>query len=205
MIKWAELFPIESLGPLAGGALIWFGANYFVLAPNVIGPRLVERYYAPACRAAVARGVTEYQQERQTLRTAAEATFQVKRAEIRERIIGAIRGQLGQWGGGRNPFGDMIEQRVIAAAQPAIRSAEADAWNALDAGLRQHEREAQAGITHKTPAAFCGCAVAAGMGERIDLATYTASLRLYAPDTVERLQNGSIASRAPECGKPPVA
>lgn len=205
MIKWGELFPVESLGPLAGGALLWFGANYFVLAPNVIGPRLVERYYAPACLATVRRGVAEYQQERQTLQSEATAAFQVKRAEIHARIVGMIRGRLSQWGGGRNPLGDLIEREAIAAAQPAIQSAEADAWNALDAGLRQREREAQAGIIHKTPAAFCGCAVAAGMGERIDLATYTASLRLYAPDTVERLQNGSIASRAPECGKPPVA
>jgi hypothetical protein len=71
--------------------------------------------------------------------------------------------------------------------------------------MQTEEREARAGILHATPAAFCGCVVDEGlMKDRFQLAAHTASLRLFTPDGVRRLQDGTIFNDARACGRPPV-
>lgn len=220
MTDWKELFPVEGIAPLIGGILLWFGVNYLFIAPEIIGPRLAEKYYLPACQSAVAEGRQARQRHIADLIKRGEIAMaqaaQVAQQQAQQRAQQATGTMFGMLFGGR-PESDAFMQRYGGQMQgwadrqsaPAVGMAVQQqidqARRAFTQQMQTEEREARAGILHATPAAFCGCVVDEGlMKDRFQLAAHTASLRLFTPDGVRRLQDGTIFNDARACGRPPV-
>ena len=223
MQDWKELFPIESIAPLVGGAALWLAFNYFFLAPEVLGPRLAEKYYQPACLAAVASGRQSFQQEMQQARENGLAQIQRTMQEVSREVAGAAQAQIGAGLGmlfGGRPGSDRFMQRhgetlnqwagqaVAPHLQQALNQRFANERAALDRVLQTRQREAEQGVVHRAPAPFCGCVVSEGMAqglaEGLDLAAFTSTLRLYKPRVIRQLDDGSRIQATTTCGKPPL-
>ena len=220
MSDWRELFPVEGIAPLLGGILVWFGLNYLFIAPEIIAPRLAERYYFPACQSAVAEGRQARQRYVVELVKRGEAALaqaaQMAQQQAQQRSQQATGTVLGMLFGGRpgsdefmSRYGAQMQGWAAQQAAPAVGMAVQQQVEpqrrAFMQQMQAEEREARAGIIHATPAAFCGCVVEEGlMKDRFQLAAYTASLRVFTPDGVRRLQDGTIFNDARACGRPPV-
>lgn len=220
MSDWRELFPVEGIAPLLGGILVWFGLNYLFIAPDIIAPRLAARYYLPACQTAVAEGRQARQSHVARLIQQGEAALQqaaqMAQQQAQQRSQQATGTVLGMLFGGRpgseeflNRYGGQMQgwaaQQSAPAVGMAVQQQVEQQRRAFIQQMQTEEREARAGIVHATPAAFCGCVVEDGlMKDRFQLAAYTASLRVFTPDGVRRLQDGTIYNDARACGRPPV-
>ena len=204
MIDVSEWFPVEAIYPMLGGAAIWFGINYAVLAPDVIGPRLAERYYLPACearvedaRASYAEAVTEKVQsfEEQLKARASNARAAGQRQmdsmfgtdEYGQALKNLITG-----------FGAVDVDGITGAAMGMELDKQRASFRAGLAADIERDRESQ---KFDGAGAFCGCNVAEGFSNRVDLAAYTASFRIYTPRMIEQLEDGTFFDA---CGKPPV-
>ena len=210
MIDWKELFPLDALMPLLGGALIWFGLNYLVIAPTVLGPRLAETYYMPACIAAVASGKTVAAQKL----VAADTAFAAGLEDYRKRAAaavsqGAAQGLAMLFGGyGKegqaflNTYGNQLGGMTSGPAKMAIEQ-EVQKQRAQYAVQRRAMIEAlQAKVRFSGSESFCGCNVTQGYADRVQLAAFTSTLRLYKPENIAQLERGEIIGEA--CGAPPV-
>ncbi|MBN9314159.1 MAG: hypothetical protein J0I99_00305 [Devosia sp.] len=208
-----DFLPIEALAPLLGGLLLWFGFNYLVLAPNVITPRLTEKYYVPACIASVSAGrkaAAERLEKDEKEYVAKLNNWMVEQsAQLKARAGNALQKFFGMYGKeGQaylqqhgNALGGLVEGGVNSVA-PVILEQGQKALTDWRSG-RQKEINAARGLQkHADPAAFCTCNVAAAMGDNVELALYTSSLRLLKPKKVRELENGHVFEV--ECGKAPV-
>lgn len=220
MVKWAEFFPLESLGPFLGGALLWFAANYLVIGPEIIGPRLAQRYYLPACQAAVQDGRRERAEHIRTLRQRAEEQLQAAMQEAARQVQGQVQsgvgGVLGSLFSGYGREGQQFLQRyggqmnswMNGMTAPVLQQQMQQRYQAARAALAQQfeeqEREARRGILHPTPAGFCGCIVSEALDDRMELAAFTASLRLYTPAGIRRLKDGTALTGPGPCGSAPL-
>ncbi|NKE48775.1 hypothetical protein HB662_28680 [Roseomonas frigidaquae] len=221
MFKLDEFFPVESIGPFIGGALIWFAANYLFIGPDIIGPRLAAKYYMPACTAAVTDGRRVRAEQVATARRESEAQLQIMMQDLARQagsqaqaqlggILGTILDGYGREGAAfRNRYGGQMDGWLGGLMAPALRAQLQQRYqqerSALAALFDREEREARRGIVHATPAQFCGCVVSEGLKDRIELATFTATLRLYTPQTIRRLEEGTmVQSTTPACGSAPI-
>lgn len=209
----SELFPIESIGPLIGGVLLWFGLNYLFIGPELIGPRLAAKYYMPACMAAVTEGRTAFQSETASLREAFISKQTALAQGLQQQQQQAATGLFGMMLGGR-PGSDEFFRRhgrtvegwsnsVAGMGTPAIAERLRAEQRAFEEQLAARDREARKGVIYSTPAQFCGCVVAEGLKERVDLAAFTATLRLYTPPAIRRLEEGAMLHDAKACGTVP--
>lgn len=204
MIDVSEWFPVEAIYPMLGGAAIWFGINYAVLAPDVIGPRLAERYYLPACearvedaRASYAEAVTEKVQSFEEQLRARASNARAAGQRQMDSMFGtddygqALRNLL-------TGFGAVDVDGITGAAI----GMELDKQRAsFRAGLADDIERDQARQKFEGAGAFCGCNVAEGFSNRVDLAAYTASFRVYKPRMIDQLEAGAFFE---PCGAPPV-
>lgn len=208
MFDWRDFFPVDALAPLIGGLLLWFGVNYLVLAPNVIGPRLAEKYYTPACLASVEAGRTAL-----TEKFAAADAAWLERAERTSRELrqqysggGGIFGSfLGLYGAEGQQFiqkhGDTLNQWGSGPLNQAISQGISSARAEYDAKRSAEIAELRRSQRHTDAAGFCGCNVAAGMSDKLDLALFTSTVRLYKPAGIADLEAGRVFD---QCGAVPV-
>ncbi|SFJ62062.1 hypothetical protein [Aerobium aerolatum] len=208
MIDWRDFFPVDALAPLIGGLLLWFGVNYLVLAPNVIGPRLAEKYYTPACLASVEAGRAELAQ-----RFAAADAEWLERAEKNSREIrqkysgsgGVFGGIIGMYGAEGQRFmqkhGNTLSQWGSGPLEQAISQGLAEARAQYDAKRKAEIDELRRAQRYSDAPAFCGCNVAAGMSDKLDLALFTSTVRLYKPAGIADLEAGRVFD---QCGTAPV-
>jgi hypothetical protein len=211
----SELFPIQSIGPLIGGAILWFALNYLYIAPDLIGPRLAAKYYLPACMAAVQDGRQGHQNEVASLKQAFAKQQEELAQSLQQQMQQGVAGMFGMMLGGRpgseaffRQHGKTVEgwgNTVTAMGSPAIGERLRTEQRAFETQLAAREREAKKGIIYTAPAQFCGCVITEGMKERIDLAAFTATLRLYTPPAIRRFEDGTMLHEAKACGTPPVA
>lgn len=209
----SELFPIQSIGPLIGGALIWFAINYLYLGPELIGPRLAAKYYMPACIAAVAEGREEYQNKTTSLRQAFAQSQEELARTMRQTMQQGVGGMFGTMLGGRpgsdkffRKHGDTVQgwtNSLTDMASPAIADRLQSEQRAFEARMAEREKDARRGVIYPAPAQFCGCVVTEGLKERVDLAAFTATLRLYTPPAIRRLADGTMLHDARACGTVP--
>lgn len=211
MGDWKELFPVEGIAPFIGGIIVWFGINYLYLAPEIIAPRLAAKYYMPACQAVVAEGRRERQAAVASMKETGERQIQDTMRSVAQQAQQATGGMIQQLFGGRpgsaefmQRHGDTVQNWASGYLAPALQQRLNQERAALTQRLQAEEREARKGIIHNTPSQFCGCAISDGLKDRIDLAAFTASLRLYTPAAVRRLESGAIVTEAGPCGKPPI-
>lgn len=209
----SELFPIQSIGPLIGGVLLWFGLNFLFIGPELIGPRLAAKYYQPACMAAVTEGRTTFQSETASLREAFTAKQAALAQGLQQQVQQGVGSMLGAMLGGRpgseaffRQHGNAVQQwgnSVAGTATPAIAERLRAEQRAFEEQLAARDREARKGVIYSTPAQFCGCVVTEGLKERVDLAAFTATLRLYTPPAIRRLEQGAMLHDAKVCGTVP--
>jgi len=203
-----EIIPVEAIGPAIGGALVWFGANYVFIAPEMIGPRLQEKYYLPACERIVETGQQAAVQEEAALTKQFEQRLDGALAEARKKVgQGAgmffdMYGDQGRqfwqkWGGDiTGSVGGMAEMSLQAQASEARRD--------FEATLTEKRAKARASITHTSAAAYCGCKIEEAFEERAELALYGASLRFYTPPMIKNIESGAIYGKASSCGAMPI-
>ena len=201
MIDWKELFPAEAIAPFIGGLVLWFGFNYVFFAPQVISPRLAERYYYPACETAVAEYgnnfATEWQKRLEEQEREVQARGERTRQKLAEHLaslgnspqVGAVFGMLG------------INTAVDAEILHAMNEIRGEYAQKNEADLR----EIMKNRIHKTSASYCNCVIGTVLDNRFDMASYTSSLRLYTPASIGRLQSGQAIFDTPACGTAPVA
>lgn len=208
-----DFLPIEALAPLLGGLLLWFGFNYLVLAPNVITPRLTEKYYIPACMTSVSTAraaVSDRLKKDETEYMAALNKWMVDQSgQIKARAGGALEQFFGMYGKEGQAYlqqhgkalGGLVDKGVGSVA-PVILEQGQKHLSEWKSGKQKELTAARALQRHSDPAAFCKCNVAAAMGDNVELALYTSSLRLLKPKKVRELENGHVFET--ECGKVPV-
>ena len=204
MIDISEWFPVEAIYPLLGGAAIWFGINYAVLAPDVIGPRLAERYYLPVCEARVGNARASY---------GAAVTEKVKSFEkqLKARASNARAAGQRQMDSmfGSDDYGRALKSLItgfgavdVDGITGAAIGMELDKQRAnFRAGLAADIERDRASQNFTDADEFCGCNMAEGFSNRVDLAAYTASFRVYKPRMIEQLEGGAFFE---PCGQPPV-
>ena len=209
-----EIFPVEAVGPLLGGLLLWFGLNYIFLAPSVIGPRLAERYYAPACIATVEAGRAAFINTRQEQETAYKkelAAWVQQQTRSAQQSVGGVLGQIfsgyGQQGQDfMNYYGNELNSFSNNVGGQAAGPLAQQATEALSEWQERKDNEAaalRAQQKFSDAPSFCGCNVTAALSNNTDLAIYTSTLRLFKPKGVADLDNGRVFES--ECGKAPVA
>lgn len=206
MFDWRDFFPVDALAPLIGGVLVWFGLNYLVLAPNVIAPRLAEKYYTPACLASVEAGRDEVAKRFEAEEANWQAVLEQKVAAIRQQYSGgAIGGILGMYGAEGQRFmqnhGNTISQWGSGPINQAIAEGMRQARENFEADRSAEIAEMRKSQKYSTPAQFCGCNVEAGLSDRFDLALFTSTVRLFKPAGIARLEAGAIHD---QCGAVPV-
>lgn len=211
-----EFFPAQSIGPLLGGAALWFGANALYLAPEVLAPRIAERHFIPACVANVKTMAQRIEADEQSLLSAAEEKIEAVRREMpgqvqrgSQALLQSFFGIYGEQGqefmgfygdqlggalaGTTAPFmGQALEQRAAEYRQQAVSE------------IESRRRSLNAGVQHASATSYCGCLVSETFENRFDLAAYTASLRLYAPPVIEQRRQGTIPPTSAACGTPPL-
>lgn len=204
MIDISEWFPVEVIYPLLGGAAIWFGVNYAILGPDVIGPRLSERYYLPAC-------VKQVDAAREGYAEAITQRVQSFEEELKARASNAQSMAQEQMNGmfGTDEYGQALKSLMsgfgavdldgqVGAAINMELAKERTSFNAALQDEIEQEREGQ---KFSGADEFCGCNVAEAFSNRIDLAAYTASFRIYKPRMIDQLEGGAFFE---PCGQPPV-
>lgn len=211
MFKLSEILPVESVGPLLGGIAVWFGLNYLVIGPELIGPRLAEKYYVPACVAAVADGRQARAQETEGLRAIFERDLRARMEGVQRQVqtqgnafLGALFG--GQPGGQElaNRLGGSMGAWTNNLAAPALLERVQAERLAFASQVEQRDAALRRSIVYKAPPQFCGCVVAEGLKDRIELAAFTSTLRLYTPASVRKLADGTMLHDVKSCGAAPV-
>lgn len=204
---WKDFIPSEAIAPVIGGVLVWFGANFAFLGPNVIAPRAAEKHYFPLCMAAVEQSRVQLaedvklqdQQFEERLMSAARQT-QKRIDDTKNTAAKMFWGGYGQsgeafmrkYGIGEYSSGGTISYQVAQEME--------DLRNQYAAEKRAAREKARANIKITDPASFCACNMDVGLSERLEVSAFTASLRLYKPQSIKDLENGRFFS---ECGLPP--
>ncbi|WLS12076.1 hypothetical protein Q9314_28690 (plasmid) [Shinella sumterensis] len=208
-----EIFPVEAFAPLLGGLLLWFGLNYIFLAPNVIVPRLSERYYAPACIKSVEAGRAAFDETAKKEEADYNRYLNKWIAEQTANAQAQVGNMLGQILGGRgiesqrffethgNALTDFSKRMGGQAMGPLQQKAQA-AFTEWKSKKQTEIASMRAQQKYRDAAGFCGCNISAAMSNNIDLALYTSTLRMFKPKGVIDLENGRVFEA--ECGKAPV-
>lgn len=204
MIDISEWFPVEAIYPLLGGVAVWFGINYTVLAPDVIGPRLSERYYLPACHKQVEAARMGY---------AKALTQKVQSFEegLKERASNAQSAAKQQMDGmfGTDEYGQALKNMITGFGSvnidgyvgTAIGMEQSKQRASFEAGLQSEIERDRKNQKFSSADEFCGCNVAEAFSNRVDLAAYTSTFRVYTPRMIDQLEDGAFFE---PCGQPPI-
>jgi len=203
-----ELFPVEAIGPAIGGALIWFGANYAVIGPEMIGPRLKDKYYAPACERVVAEGRKIRAKEEAALIAQFDQQLDNHAESVRSRLNQGTQNFFGVFGneGQRfwNKWGGQLGGSIASVTEGQIQAQLQDQRAKFMNLLHAKKAEARSSVVHKDAVSYCGCLIEEALSERFDLAAYTSSLRFYTPPSIRNIETGAIFNRPSSCGSMPV-
>jgi hypothetical protein len=208
MMDWKEFLPIESLAPLMGGLLLWFGVNYLVLGPNVVAPRMAEKYYMPVCLREVTSArearTSEIERMRQQIVASARASAEAAGAQAGQAMQNILGEMLGAYGPQGAQLGRRLGQQAMGQASIgiAVQQQMQQRVQAELGKLQQDLAAERAKQKHGTASAYCGCTVAEGISERLEVALFSATLRLYHPPAMAALARGQAPSD--DCGPRPV-
>lgn len=177
---------IDSIMPVALAILAWFGLNFFIIAPNIIAPRLTDNIWHPACT--------------KTLNKAQTAFYQKYRSEI-QAYRAAERAKQQQVMGLASPllqlFGEEVAQGLQGLGKAVTTLSEIELRNKVQ------QRFAHKKKSLPIKKGYCGCVISETLQDRTDLALYAASLRFWEPASIQplnQLNQRLIASQ--NCGNP---
>ena len=211
MFDLRDILPTEALLPSLAGAAVWFGANYAVIAPDVIAPRLIELRFAPACHATVAQGQDVFAAREKSLVEGFNASLDEQANAARNRVAQGSQQALEMAFGAMAPemmtlFGDQLLGSTTGMVEMQL-GAELDNQRAsFMAELNAQRAAAQNAVIYQTAEEYCGCVLSQVLGEdRFDLAAYTASLRFFTPPLIRNIESGAIYNTPlPTCGAMPI-
>ncbi len=209
-----ELIPMEIIGPLILGAMVWFGVNYVFLGPVVLAPRIAEKYMVPKCMENVQAVSQVFERKRADLSSEVARAGAAKRKELQDKIkestsqgIQGFFGLYGEQGKEFNRFyGKQIDQfagRVVGSTQAAIDEAVAKAEREAREEIAALIAQMSQGVKLPNAKAYCACVTDEDLANRFDVAAYTASLRLYSPPLIQQRLAGVLPEKT-MCGRPPI-
>lgn len=208
MIDLKEIFPFEAIAPMIGGAVVWFGANYIFIGPEVIGPRLQEKYFAPMCTQVVQAGRTMQGQKEKALVNQFEARMEDYANSVRRQAQNGAQGFFGMFGAEGhafwNKYGNQLGGGIASATEGPLRMRMDQERNTFYSKLEEERAKAKASLRFTSADAYCGCVIGEALGERFDLAAYSASLRFYTPPSIRNIENGSVFAESDVCGPMPI-
>lgn len=184
-----ELPFVDTLAPLLIAAGIWTGAHIFVIGPDIVAPRLAEKYYLPTCRAGLQKALVNArnrQQERD------ENLIREKRAKLEE--MNALSGALLRQFFGRDLGGRLGNSPVfnpMNALQPDV----------IDRLITQSIPASNSSLVSKS--GYCACVISEVLRERVSTGLFSASMRIWKPDNIrllESLETGPVST--PRCPAP---
>ena len=209
MIDWKEFFPVQALAPFIGGLLLWFGLNYIYFAPSVIAPRLAERYYLPACLSAVSAMEVGFQQRIITMDEAFREKIKASRADLARRMneatgvgLGMLLGDSAEGRRLSKELAPMLGNSASGYLQMGIEQEISKAQNAYDAEKQRSKNELRSKQKFSDAKSYCACSTAEGLSNRIETALFVSTLRIYKPETINRLETGGATGES--CGTPPM-
>lgn len=181
---------IDSIFPVLVAALLWTGAHVYYVGPEVVAPRLAEKYYLPACRAHVAKAQARLSEIRRERTEAAEHAKRRKQEAVRDALTGMMTGILGD------------EYMRHYGDHPFFKSMK----DITELGITlQNPVEALTDIPRggeTNPADYCGCVVAELLGGA-ETGFFSASLRFWKPGNIRRLERiDRELIRSDLCGAP---
>lgn len=211
MFDLKDILPTEALLPFIAGGTVWFGANYLYIGPEMIGPRLAEVHFAPACTAIVEQGRTIYATREQDLIDQFNAGLESQADAARDRVAAASDQAL------EMAFGDLAPEMMALFGDQMMGSAEGmmdlQLQGEIEAQRKAFQDELAAqraaatnAVIYPTAEDYCGCMIHQTLSEEaFDLASYTASLRLFTPPTIRNIETGAAYNVVlPACGAMPV-
>lgn len=174
----------DALFPIIAALGVWIGANIFYIGPEIVGPRLAEKYYLPACHAAVVKA-----------RAALEAA-KLERLQSQQRQARGKQRQINNLLGGfmRNVLGNEFVEHY--RDDPLVQSMQEmmEVGGALEKPIGNLSLPSPG---PSKPSDYCGCVVSENIGESISTGLFSASLRIWKPENIRRLEslnNGLIKS-----------
>ncbi len=185
MIK--DLPFIDTVFPIVIAVAIWTGVHVLFIGPEVIGPRLTEKYYMPACRAGVARIKALSEEKQQRAYQAQRRQQEVKKRKAGKLLDGLTTSIFGP------EFAEYYKDH------PFIKSMQ-------DMARMGIELETPTIILPKPsqmPSNYCNCIIAELLSERMATGLYSASLRLWKGNNIRRLQRlNKELPNSSTCGNP---
>jgi hypothetical protein len=193
-----DIIPTEQFGPGLLGLVVWFGANYGYVAPEIVMPRAMAMTYQPACERLLAEGNLKHQERRRTIAEAAQEKLskeQERALQIGKEITTqGLELWLGKEGAKElEPFSSTMTELALRAEMLKRQSQTPAALASAEVALPLRSNEE-----------VCRCILNSAMDERLDLALYTASLRIYRPPTIANLESGALFDNSTRC-KAPIA
>lgn len=203
-----KIFQFEAIAPMLGGAIVWFGANYAVIGPEVIAPRLAEKYYAPMCEHVVTSARGNYAQKEKALIDQFEKGIASQAESIRRQTQNAAGGFFSLFGDEGKAFwdyyGGSLSGGLATMTEAPLQSELAQARNSFYGKLEEQRATATATVKYDNPTEYCGCVISDAMNERFDVAAYSASLRFYVPPTIRNFESGAAYVQSAACGSMPI-
>ena len=211
MFDLKDILPTETLVPLLAGGAVWFGANYLYIGPEMIGPRLADIYYAPACTAIVENGRAVYAQREQDLIDQFNEGLESQADAARGRVAAASDQALQMAFGNMAPemmalFGDQMMGSASGMMDLQLQGEIEGQRKAFEDELAAQRAAATNAVFYPMAEDYCGCMIHQTLSEEaFDLASYTASLRLFTPPTIRNIESGAAYNVVlPACGAMPV-
>lgn len=211
MFDLKDILPTEALLPFIAGGTVWFGANYLYIGPEMIGPRLAEVHFAPACTAIVEQGRTIYAAREQDLIDQFNAGLESQADAARGRVAAASDQALEMAFGDLAPemmalFGDQMMGSAAGMIDLQLQGEIEAQRKAFQDELAAQRAAATSAVIYPNAEDYCGCMIHQTLSEEaFDLASYTASLRLFTPPTIRNIETGATYNVVlPACGAMPV-
>lgn len=174
----------DTLGPILLAAILWSSAHIFLVAPNIIAPRLSEKFYQPQCEVGIqqawhkALAVEQFKRQEQVERKRAELRHKRQMAEhLIEKSFG--------------PLGQHLKQLGIFDALEMPQ---------LPKSTRKPQDQAKISLSAQN---FCSCVITNLLGNQFATGLYSASFRFWKPENIQKLEAlGSGHIKFSQCPAP---
>ena len=166
----------DALFPIIAPIGVWTLAHIFYVGPAIVGPRLAEKYYLPQCYASVTRARATLQAVRLARAQAQQRQTQEKQRRMNNLLGGFMRGYFG------DEFVDYYRNDPLVKSMQDMMDVSASLQNPINALPLPSPNTSR-------PSDYCGCVVAENIGKSVSTGLFSASLRIWKPQNIRRLES----------------
>lgn len=166
----------DAIFPVLAALAVWIGMHMFYIGPEIIGPRLAQKYYLPACQANITRTIANVAAAKQARSTAHQTQVQQSQRQMNNLLGGFMRGVFG------DEFVDYYGDDPLVKSMQDMVDVGMALENPID-NLPGFQAEVLA------TADYCQCIISENIGERVSTGLFSASLRIWKPANIRRLEN----------------